>query len=205
MTAVSAPPSLSEGQHVVVRLEHIGALPATVEKSSAGMLTVVLAVKDDRVRRLKGTEVAVEATTGRGIQRFTGELRSDDDSVLTLAMAGDVERVQRRDWVRVSAALPVTVRGIGESVGGETTTVDVSGNGLLIADPFRLPLGLDVRVDIGLPDDEPPVRVLGRVVREAADGQKGIRIDSLGRAEEDRMIRFIRERERQMLRAARER
>jgi hypothetical protein len=45
---------------------------------------------------------------------------------------------------------------------------------------------------------------LGRVVRAGADeDQKGIRFDGVGRADEDRLMRYIRDREVQALRAAR--
>jgi c-di-GMP-binding flagellar brake protein YcgR len=59
-----------------------------------------------------------------------------------------------------------------------------------------------VRVELAVPDGE-PVRALGRVVRAAAEGEKGISFEDLARPDEDRLIRFIRERERQAMRAAR--
>ena len=46
-------------------------LPATIEKADAATVTVALAVKDERVTRLVGHEIAVEITSGRGIHRFT--------------------------------------------------------------------------------------------------------------------------------------
>src|SRR5690606_21559506 len=116
---------------------------------------------------------------------------------------GEVERIQRREFVRVEAFLDVTVRGVDEPVGGETKTADVSGAGIQIQDKWNLPLGLDVRVELQLPDG-PPLRALGRVVRQGAEpGQKGIRMDGIARADEDRLMRYIRDREVQALRAAR--
>ena len=73
--AVSAPPSLPVGRKVDVRLPYVGTLPATVEASTAEKLLVTLAVADPRVKRLDGSEVAVESTTERGIQRFSGTLK----------------------------------------------------------------------------------------------------------------------------------
>ena len=94
---------------------------------------------------------------------------------------------------------------VEETIGGETATIDVSVNGIAILDKWRLPIGLDVRVELALPDGE-PLRALGRVVRQGAEEHhKGIRLDSLGRQEEDRLMRFIRDREVQALRAARDR
>jgi hypothetical protein len=201
--AVTVPaPKLSTGEQVIVRQLQIGALPATVEKSDGATVVLVLAVDDDRLARLIGGEIAVEMLTGRGVHRFGGTLSGSKGGLLTIALSGVVERIQRREYVRVSAHVKVDVRGIDEPLGGETVTLDISGSGILISDPWRLPLGLDVRVELMLPDGE-PVRALGRVVRHAAEDKKGIRLDGLARADDDRMIRFIRDREMQALRAAR--
>src|SRR4051794_28518757 len=156
---VSAP-SLTSGQHVVVRNVHIGMLPATIEKADAATVTVALAVKDERMDRLVGHEIAVELTSGRGIHRYTGTLSGQRAGLLTIALSGDIERIQRREFVRVAAHIDVTVHGVDEEVGGETTTLDLSGSGMRIADKFNLPLGIDVRIVLQLPDG-PPMSALG--------------------------------------------
>jgi c-di-GMP-binding flagellar brake protein YcgR len=182
---------------------HIGALPATIDKADPAAVTVALAVDDDRIARLIGQEMAVELTSGRGIYRFGGALSSQKGGSLSISLNGEVERIQRREFVRVSASLDVNVRGIDEAIGGDTNTIDVSVNGIAVNDKWRLPIGLDVRVTLALPDGE-PLRALGRVVRQGAEeNHKGIRLDSLPRQDEDRLMRFIREREVQALRAAR--
>jgi c-di-GMP-binding flagellar brake protein YcgR len=205
MAAVSTPtPQLAEGQHVTIRHVLLGVLPGRIEASKGDSVTVALNVKDDRVRRLIGQAIAVEMMSGRGIYRFNGTLRAERSGSLTVGLSGDVERIQRREFVRIPAHLDVSVKGIDEPVGGDTTTIDVSGSGIQITDPWNLPLGLDVRVALKLPGDSAPLTSLGRVVREGAeDGQKGIRLDGLARGDEDRLMRYIREREVQALRAAR--
>ena len=203
--APAATPPVASGTHVTLRLPHVGALPATVEAAEPGALVVVLAVTDNRVQRLGGVEISLEATTPRGIQRFTGSLglvpgRSE---LLRIVLTGEPERIQRRDWARIDAVVPIVVQGIAEPLGGATNTLNVSGGGVLIQDPWRLPLGLDVRVELEVAHGQPPVRALGRVVRAAAEDQKGIRIDDLARDDEDRLIKFVRERERVALRMGR--
>jgi PilZ domain-containing protein len=204
MSAVQASaPTLATGQHVVVRNVHLGMLPATVEKADSATVTVALAVKDDRVARLVGHDMAVEITSGRGIHRYTGTLAAQHSGVLTVALSGGVERIQRREFVRVAAHLDVTVHGVDEEIGGETTTLDLSGQGMRITDKFNLPLGIDVRIELKMPEGE-PLQTLGRVVRVGSEpDQKGIRFDSLARADEDRLMRYIRDREVQALRASR--
>jgi c-di-GMP-binding flagellar brake protein YcgR len=205
--AVSAapPPIISPGQHVHVRLPHVGALPATVESVGGGSLIAVLAVPDNRVHRLAGSEVTVEWTTSRGIQRFLGKLELDPGraEVLRVALHGDVERIQRREWARIEAVVPVRVRGIDEDIGGETTTLNISGGGVLVKDLWDLPLGLDVRIELTPEAGAEPIRALGRVIREAAKDQKGVRIDDIGRDDEERLVRLVRDRERAALRMAR--
>jgi hypothetical protein len=196
-------PTLTQGQHVIVRNVHVGILPATIEKADAASVTVALAVKDERIERLVGHEIAVEITSGRGIHRYTGSLTAQRSGSLTIALSGDVERIQRREFVRVAAHLDVTIRGIDEDVGGETTTLDLSCRGMRIADKFSLPLEIDVRIVLQLPDG-PPLEALGRVVRVGSDEQqKGIRFDSVSRPDEDRLMRYIRDREVKALRASR--
>jgi PilZ domain-containing protein len=207
-TSTSAPaPTLPVGQHVTLVLPHVGGVPATVEATQPGVLVVVLAVADDRVARLAGREVSVEATTGRGIQRLTGELQTTAVSAerLRISISGEAERIQRREWARVDCVVPVKVLPVGEPGGGATVTGNVSGGGCLVRDIWDLPLGTDVRVEIEVEPGGAPIRALGRVVRAADTEHKGVRFDDLAREDEDRLIRFIRDRERAALRMSRSR
>jgi hypothetical protein len=197
---------LEPGEQVAVVLEHIGALPATVESITGAAVKIVLAVPDDRVKRLKGRLVAIEKTSGRGIQRFSGILSVSGakDELLTVVLEGDSERVQRRNFVRVPAVVPIKVISLEAGVtAGDTTTINVSGSGVLVKDKWRLPLGIDVRIELQLDPAGEPLRALGRVVRYSSDDEKGIRIQDMPRADEDRLIKFIRDRERAELRLAR--
>jgi c-di-GMP-binding flagellar brake protein YcgR len=200
----SSTPSIPAGEHVQVSLPHIGLLPATVETTEPGAVVLVLAVDDARVKRLGGAEVAIEHATGRGINRYNGTLELDDSrpEQLRVVVSGDSERIQRREWARVEATLQVSVKGIDEPVGGETVTLNISGGGILVKDLWKMPLGIDVRVALEV---EPGVTIqaLGRVVREPAPDQKGIRIDSIGREDSERLVRLVRERELAALRMSR--
>jgi c-di-GMP-binding flagellar brake protein YcgR len=206
VAATVTTPLLDTGEQVSVVLPHIGSLPATVESTRGSAVTVVLAVPDDRVKRLNGAQVAIEKTSGRGIQRFNGTLSvaGKAGELLTVTLEGEAERVQRRNFVRMEAVLPIKVISLEKGVkAGETTTVNVSGNGVLINDKWRLPMGIDVRIELMLEPGGEPMRALGRVVRYSSDVEKGIRIESIAATDEDRLIKFIRERERAELRLAR--
>jgi c-di-GMP-binding flagellar brake protein YcgR len=204
MAATMSSPSIPAGEHVQVSLPHIGHLPATVESTEPGAVVLVLAVGDARVTRLAGAEVAVEHATGRGINRFAGTLQLDErrPDQLRIVLTGDSERIQRREWARVEATLPITVKGVDEPVGGETVTLNISGGGVLVKDPWRMPLGIDVRIEIEV-EAGSRIQALGRVVREPAADQKGIRIDSIARDDSERLVRLVRERELAALRMSR--
>ena len=140
---------------MTIRHVLLGLLPARIEEAKGETVTVALSVKDERIGRLVGQDIAVEMMSGRGIYRFNGSLRAERSGSLTVALNGDVERIQRREFVRIPAHLDVTVKAVDEPVGGPTTTVDVSGSGIQINDPWNLMLGLDVRVELTLPGAEP--------------------------------------------------
>jgi c-di-GMP-binding flagellar brake protein YcgR len=185
-------PVIPVGTHVSLHLPHIGSLPARVDAHEPGVLVVVLAVKDNRVFRLDGADTTVETVTGRGIQRFSGTLQlsaGGSGETLRILLQGEAERIQRREWARID-----------QDLGGDTHTLNVSGGGILITDPWQLPIGTDVRVELEVEPGAPPVRALGRVVREPAPDRRGVRIDDISRADEERLVRFVRDRERAALR-----
>ncbi len=183
----------------------MGLLPATVSSVEANAIVLVLTIKDPRVHRLVGGEVAVEYKSGRGIQRFGGILEVDDGrpDLLRVVTFGEAERIQRREWARVDTILPITVTAIDEPLGGPTTTLNVSGGGVLVSDKWDMPLGTDVRIELQADPKDPPIRAMGRVVRIAGKDEKGIRIDSIAREDEERLVRLVRERERAALRMSR--
>ena len=206
MAVAPAPVNLPVGQKVSVRLPYVGALPATVEATAPGLVTVALAVPDTRVNRLDGSEVAVEATSARGIQRFAGRvvLRGRSD-VFDIEVGGDCERIQRREWARVGVVVPIRVEPIDEPdvEAGETSTLNLSGGGVLIRDLWRLPMGIDTRIEIVIDPTQPPIRALARVVRDAGPEHKGLRVDDIEPQDSERLMRYVRERERVELRMAR--
>jgi c-di-GMP-binding flagellar brake protein YcgR len=202
--AVAPPPipAIAAGTHVILREPRLGGLPATVDVCEPGALLVALAVTDSRVARLAGGQVSVEATTQRGIQRYNGtlELVPGRKELLRIILEGAGERIQRREWARVDTVVPVKVTALDSGVGGETHTHNVSGGGVLISDLWNLPLGTDVRVELFAEPGAEPIRALGRVLREVDAERKGIRFDDLSRQDEERLIRFVRDRERAALR-----
>jgi c-di-GMP-binding flagellar brake protein YcgR len=86
----------------------------------------------------------------------------------------DVERIQRREYCRVRASLPVLlVEALSRAAAGPgapkginitTRTIDISGSGMRIHVDAPVPPGTVFRVKLGLEPDQPPVDLTARAV-----------------------------------------
>src|ERR1044072_5089624 len=114
------------------------------------------------------------------MQQYGGILQIEKGETLRVVTHGEVERVQRREWARVDAILPLPIKGVERPREGETKTLSVSGGGVLVKDKWNMPIGIDVRIELK-PESGEAIRALGRVVRVASPEEKGIRIDSISR------------------------
>jgi c-di-GMP-binding flagellar brake protein YcgR len=200
--------SATRRQHVTVRVAELEPLPATVEHVDEDTLVLALLVMPDaRVRALHDRPVCVEYTTPRGVHRLTASLSGSRErpEVLTLRRTGHDDVVQRRDWFRVDAVVPVTlIPRDGTRRRAPASTLNVSGGGMLVSDPLALALEAELDVELHA-DSGPPVRARCRVVREAGEAAKGLRILEMDAADRRRLSRLVTDRERMALRIARSR
>jgi PilZ domain len=201
-------------QYVTVLLARIGGLPAVVEAEDDGEILVSLAVTaPPGLDRVLDRPVHIECVSPRGIQRVTGRAvwsPEHPDQLRILREADDT--IQRREAVRVQAVAPVVLTVLELPPGDapaappparlETTSLNVSTTGMLVRDTAALPVGTAVRVELRLDPVEPPLTVTGRIVREVSN-EKGICIDDISRADQDRLSRYITERQRAELRMSR--
>ena len=198
-------------QYGTVMLAQIGGLPAVVESEDDQQVLLSLATKPPPgLHRVLDRPVRVECVSARGIQRITGlaAWTPDEPEQLRIAKEDD-DLIQRREAVRVQAVAPavVTVLAMPPSGNGappaappaplRTTSLNVSTTGVLVR--AELPMGTAVRVELELQTGEPPLVVSGRIVREERD-EKGIHIDEISRLDQNRLSRFITEKQRAELR-----
>ena len=201
-------------QYVTVMLAQIGGLPAVVESEDDGQVLVSFATKvPPGIERVLDRPVRIECVSARGIQRVTGraEWRPDQPEQLRVTKEDD-DLIQRREAVRVQAVAPavVTVLALPPSGDGpapaapsgplKTTSLNLSTTGVLVR--AELPMGTQVRVELDLEPAEPPVVLTGRIVREERD-EKGVCIDDISRLDQNRLNRFITEKQRAELRMSR--
>lgn len=110
----------------------------------------------------------------------------------------DVQRVQRREYVRVPIVMPVEYDLAPEGKFGPPTRgilQDLSGGGCLLLARETAPLGtvIRLRLDMG---DFGVLGVLGRVVRSDAKAQKdghltGVNFADIYERDRDRLVKFL--------------
>ena len=175
---------------MVIRLPDGPDLPARVDAADAASVTLVLAVPQDVGRG----EAVVEYRSPTGIHRIRGALEPRDSGVMRLDRRGE-EIVQRREWARVDAVVPVDVDTTA------TVTRNLSGGGALIHDPLDLPLGTAVRLRLHL--DGVAIAARGVIVRAAGEHAKGIELTAVTEGDRECIVRFVHERQRAALRLRR--
>ena len=195
-------------RYVTVHVAGVGDLPASVEVEQDGALELCLA--DPAPAELAAAldrSVVVESISDRGLRRVTGRAHWDaaEPERLRVLRGSDV-LVQRRRSARVEATVPALLVAVAGGAGrAATTTVNLSGTGLLVRDPLGLEPGATVRLELEIQAGAAPVRVEGTVVREGGRGEMAVRFEPVSADDRNRLARFISERDRVGLRGGRNR
>ena len=162
------------------------------------MLLTLFTRDRDPLERLANEAVEVQFVNRRGVCRVEGVAHrsSRGASALAFKSSGEVRVIQRREFVRVDAVVPVEYSPHGK--GGwrvKTHTMNVSGGGFLLASPEGLKLGVtrDFVIDLGEGEgfEGGPVEVVGRAVRQTDGGALGIVFDGISEEDRKRIIRFV--------------
>jgi hypothetical protein len=198
-------------QYVTVLLAQIGGLPAVVEADDDTEIVLSLAVQaPPGFQRVLDRPVRVECVSARGIQRVTGHAAWSPEHPDQLCVARETaEEIQRREAVRVQAVAPAVVTVLALPPGTEgmppapfkTTSLNLSVTGVLVR-AAELALGSRVRVELEIEPGEPRLVVAGPVVREVRD-ERAVFIDEISRPDQDRLSRYVTEKQRAELRMAR--
>jgi c-di-GMP-binding flagellar brake protein YcgR len=190
---------LEQGQTVLLRLGACAAIAARVDTVDVDMAVLVLLTPPLRPP-VAGQPAELEGTSKRGVVRFDVTIKDVDGrgTVRVAPRADGAATVQRRDFVRVDAVVPVVVRDGGpDGPAHEAMTLNVSGGGLLLTGVSGLQEGDSAFVAIDLEDGSPPVEALVTVVRIAERNSRAVRIASISARDEQRIVRFAFARERQ--------
>lgn len=190
------------GTHVSLHHPQLGRLPARVEQVGDGRLTLALFVRPETpIQWLASTEAEIEGVTPRGVVRARGAVAAEGkglDAQVTVEVSA-AEVVQRRDYVRVDALVPVTVWPEPDGAPIETYATNVSGAGFALAGPSTLEVGRRLRFRLRLSDDRPPLEGVARVVREGENGSRGCAFEVIDERGRELIVRFTFDRQREQL------
>jgi c-di-GMP-binding flagellar brake protein YcgR len=199
---------LTTGQDVYVITPAGAPISAKIESVQGKNLVLALAAGNraedgDPVAAVVGKTVQVQFLNRRGVCRIDGVVRNSNRFVRAVQFEsiGDMRVIQRREFVRVDASIPVEYEPIGpEDWKVTTTTGNVSGGGFLLNNPQALKVGETMRFTLDLGQGEGyvggPLEVMGKAVRETEGGALGINFEDISDEDRERVIRFVFARER---------
>jgi hypothetical protein len=191
-------PGIGQAVHVIAPSG--ATLDARVKDAarSSFLLRVEHGDDGDPAGLLADKTVSLEFTNSRGVCRIIGTAQyTAGGSALRVDATGTIELIQRRDYVRVEAFVPVTYQPDGP--GGWTATghtLDVSGGGFQICEAEGLRLGDMRRFTIELGEGEDDLEAVAAAVREAGDGAFGMRFVEILERDRQRLVRWVFARER---------
>jgi hypothetical protein len=184
-TAAARPLSLKAHDRVVLVVEALPALPATVATTGRSEATLVLDQGAVPARVLHRRPASIETTVGGRRYRGDGELhmvsgrgRVRDDAV-RFCFQPDAPPL-RRVHERMPAILPVTVVPVRADVApARGLTVDISAGGALVRAPRAMADGHELLLHLELPGEDLPIPARGAVVRRTADGLLGVELSRM--------------------------
>jgi hypothetical protein len=188
------------GQDVYLTVGDLGSMNARVVNTSEDQMLLTLP-RDLRHAgpALAGREASVQFSNRRGVMRLEGRVPEKGfiGGRLRFTASGAPELIQRRNFVRVDAVIPVRYRPRSElSPMTEAQALNVSGGGFLLAPPHQIGLGVRTRFWLQLDEEQEPVTALGTAVRQTDSGAMGIRFDDIEETERQRLVRWVFARER---------
>jgi hypothetical protein len=188
------------GQPVQVIARNGATIGARVKDKSAGgfLLRLNNGSGSDPLELLEDNAVSLEFTNLRGVCRILGEAApAVGESVLRVEPTGTIELIQRRDYVRVEAFVPVTYLPDGPDGWTATAhTLDVSGGGFQITVAEGLRLRDIRRFTLELGEGEEPLSAVAEAVRDVGDQTFGLRFVEIPETERQRLVRWVFARER---------
>jgi hypothetical protein len=162
------------------------ATPQPMLERSALMLEFI---NDDGIARLHGRldVPRYRRGVGRGIGSGFG-----DKNIVRFAHRGSPQLLKRREYVRATVDLPLTLEAVGADEEGVTSThahaLDLSGGGMLIKGLTCPRVDSQLRFALELGDGEEPVRGTGRVVRQETADRFGLQFIDIAQPDAVRLM-----------------
>lgn len=180
-----------------------GRIPVRVYERSGDYLMLVLMLDaGDELSRDVVEPLLLEYVSPRGLVRFHGQAVIQERDLVRFDVSAAPEVTQRREFVRVPSAQPVEVakdsRGSGiDQINAHA--IDISGGGMLLSGADQLPLGAHVRFTLNVGGGSKPIEGNAQVVRAGDEGRRALVFEQISRADRQRLIHFVFERQREAL------
>jgi hypothetical protein len=194
----ATPPGLlAGGEHGKLTSPGGEAWPVRVARGEGDVLMLVLLVEGERPAPEQVGSLTLECTSKHGLARFQGEAVLEEQDLVRFSIRDSAEVEQRREFVRVQSPQQVILAVTGSDAIENAYSVDLSGGGMLLNGPETLRLDDNIRFRLHLDAGAEPIKGRARVVRCAGDGQRAIVFERISRADRDRLIHFIFDRQRE--------
>jgi c-di-GMP-binding flagellar brake protein YcgR len=158
--------------------------PATPQPMLERSALMIEFINDDGIARLHGRLDVPQYR--RGIGRGYGP-----KNIVRFAHRGSPQLLKRREFIRATVDLPLTLLGGGadeEDVTTQAQALDLSGGGMLVGGLSAPHLDDVLRFEVSLDGDAAPVRGTGRVVRLESGDRVGLQFVDVDQADRIRMM-----------------
>jgi hypothetical protein len=144
--------------------------------------------------QLERRALMIEFINDDGIARMHGRLDvpgyrhgagrgHEDGSMVRFAHRGSPQLLKRREYIRATVDLALTLLPSGADEEGVTSThahaIDLSGGGMLVKGVTCPRVNTDLDFELELGDGQDPVRGLGRVVRQETGDRFGLQFTEI--------------------------
>ncbi len=173
------------------------------ERSSDYLMLVLMLDAGDELSRDVVEPLQLEYVSPRGLVRFHGQAVIQERDLVRFDVSAAPEVTQRREFVRVPSAQPVEVAKDHRGGAGvdqiNAHAIDISGGGMLLSGADELPLGTHVRFSLNISAETKPIEGNAQVVRAGDEGRRALVFEQISRADRQRLIHFVFERQREAL------
>ncbi len=187
----------SRGQHATVVVPDVGSFPAVVEIEDDHATAMLLVRPLQPLAGAVGSDVSIDIVTKRGLLHVDAEVMSTKSGeVLELGLTGRQELIQRREFVRVDAFLEVVVTPADSGRSIPAAVVNISASGAVISRLAGMAPGDEATLQLRLAPYEPPLEIIGRVVREFDEQFRAVHFVGIKDSDRERIVRFVSDRQR---------
>jgi hypothetical protein len=175
-------------------------IPVRVFERGGDFLMLVLMLDATEELAPDTTEpLVLEYVSTRGLVRFRGQGVLQERDLVRFEVSAEPEVTQRREFVRVPAVQTVLLAGAEDARPIDSHAIDLSGGGMLLSGADGLELDSLVRFSLNLGSGAGEIDGRARVVRAGGAGRRALVFEEISRADRQRLIHFVFERQREAL------